>query len=506
MQVKPTADDRPIRSMADERLDCDRPAPLRKSYIVASSYRSGSTYLCSLLWQTGRLGAPSEVLNPRSESLVLMNRFKTTSPADYITKLLAHRTSRNGIFGMKAHFHHFEAFLQEYPGLLAVLSPLSYIYIDRQDKLAQAVSMAKALQTNRWVSRREEEPNQSLTYDPGLITNCIHEVESQDALWLRWFEANGIAPYRVTYEGLTADTVGTVRGIVGLMEAQDDEPGEVHVPSAMRQSDETNQDWIARYRHDTASGTVRGDGMPAGTGAAQPGSATPVGGGHFFDRYDRLIQTLPEAQNSATGFVGLKRLRRRYDAIIGHNSALFRDARVLDLMSAQGFWTLAALDAGASHVLGLEASARIVETADSTFAELGVQAGSYEFKNAKILSALKAARPGQFDVVLCKGFFEHCNFTEFFHCLSLLRPKHVILDTKISPGEGAFARFAIAGKSWKGRSGKIMSTPSHALIALLCESEFRWRPVDWQAMGITDWTGIPDYARDSHRTYVLDRL
>jgi hypothetical protein len=57
-------EERPIRTMTDERLDFAHRTPMRKSYIVASSPRSGSTYLCRLLGQSGLLGTPSEVLNP----------------------------------------------------------------------------------------------------------------------------------------------------------------------------------------------------------------------------------------------------------------------------------------------------------------------------------------------------------------------------------------------------------------------------------------------------------
>jgi hypothetical protein len=81
----------------------------------------------------------------------------------------------------------------------------------------------------------------------------------------------------------------------------------------------------------------------------------------------------------------------------------------------------------------------------------------------------------------------------------------VIVDTKVAKGEGPLSRFSIGGKAWKGaRTGKIVSTPSHEAIALLCGSHFHWRVVDWKAMGIADWTGIPDYADGSHRTYVLE--
>ena len=75
MTVKMDAEQRPIVTMTDERLDFKRPTPLAKSYLIASSYRCGSSYLCWLLWKTGLLGAPSEVLNPTSDLPQFINRF-----------------------------------------------------------------------------------------------------------------------------------------------------------------------------------------------------------------------------------------------------------------------------------------------------------------------------------------------------------------------------------------------------------------------------------------------
>src|ERR1700736_246958 len=188
MELKSIQELRPIRSMTDERLDFNDAAPLRKAYLVASSYRCGSTYFCWLLWKTGALGAPSEVLNSTTKQLqTMMGRFKAYSPSDYIAKLLAHRTSKNGVFGMKVHFPHFEAFLKQYPALLEALSPMTYIYIHREDKVAQAVSMAKALQTNQWSSRMENGSKPPLRYDRVLIAKSMKEIELQDAGWLQWF-------------------------------------------------------------------------------------------------------------------------------------------------------------------------------------------------------------------------------------------------------------------------------------------------------------------------------
>jgi LPS sulfotransferase NodH/SAM-dependent methyltransferase len=501
MQGRPNVDEKPIRFVTDERLDFDQSTPLRKTYFITSSYRCGSQYLCWKLWATGVLGAPCEYLNPGYEIRVLMKRFNVFSHADYVAKLLERRTSQNGIFGLKEHFHHFEAFLKAYPSLLDVLSPVTYVYISRRDKIAQAVSMAKALQTDQWSSRMEVGSRPPLQYDRALIANCLKDLERQDAGWLRWFEAQKIAPFQLTYEDLVADTPRAVESIVALLGAQDDERVEVAVPPAKKQSDETNHEWIERFERETrANEGQRGveDGAPA-SGAGSPPATV---GGHFFDRYDRLIKTMPEGTSSATGFIDAIRLRRRYDAIIAQNRPLFRGARVLDLASSQGFWTLAALDAGADHVVGVARLQKLIEAGERNFADHGIRPGSYRFICSEIFAALETFRPGMFDVIVCKGFFEQSHFPLFFHHLARLRPKHVILDTKIAGGHGPVGHYAMVA----GRNSDIVATPNHELIEFLCESTFRWRLVDWQAMGITDWTGVQDYARDSHRTYVLDRL
>jgi LPS sulfotransferase NodH/SAM-dependent methyltransferase len=505
MQARPNVDEKPIRFVTDERLDFDQSTPLRKSYFITSSYRCGSQYLCWKLWETGVLGAPCEYLNPGYEIRVLMKRFNVFSHADYVAKLLERRTSKNGVFGLKEHFHHFEAFLKAYPALLDALSPVTYIYISRRDKVAQAVSMAKALQTDQWSSRMEDGSRPPLQYDRELIANCLKDLERQDAGWLKWFEARNVAPFQLTYEDLIADTPRAVESVVELLGVQDDERVEVAVPPAKKQSDETNHEWIERFEREAKAadeGPQTGPRAAEHVARAAVGSSPTKAGGHFFDRYDQLIKTMPEGTNSATGFIDAIRLRRRYDAIIAQNRPLFRDARVLDLASSQGFWSLAALDAGAAHVVGVGRLQKLVDAGAKNFADHGFNPESYRFMRSEIFAALETFRPGAFDVILCKGFFEQSHFPLFFHHLARLRPHHVILDTKIAAGRGPMAQFAMVA----GRNGDIVSTPNHELIEFLCESTFRWRLVDWQAMGISDWTGVQDYARDSHRTYVLDRL
>jgi trehalose 2-sulfotransferase len=242
----------PIRNWMGRELDFPDSAPLRKSYVVASSYRCGSTFFCSELWRTGILGAPAEYLNIGEGRMlrdVMAMRLQASSPEDYFVKLLARRTSRNGVFGMKAHFHHFEPALTWCPSMLERLSPVTYIHLDRRDRLAQAVSMARAMQTNAWTSM-DGAAAMTPRYDEGLIGQCLEEIGRQRFGWLRWFEINAIAPVFVNFEDLIADPPGVVRGVVELFEVENDEPEQVHPPAARKQGDEINLAWAARFRRE----------------------------------------------------------------------------------------------------------------------------------------------------------------------------------------------------------------------------------------------------------------
>ena len=78
---------------------------------------------------------------------------------------------------------------------------------------------------------------------------------------------------------------------------------------------------------------------------------------NFFERFDRFYET------STTGTIAKaggrsQRLARRWQAIVACNAAIFRDAKVLDIASHDGRWSMAALDAGARHVIGVRRAPR----------------------------------------------------------------------------------------------------------------------------------------------------
>jgi LPS sulfotransferase NodH len=189
-------------------------------------------------------------LNYDNEMVRMLLRLAATGPDDYFTKLTARRTSRNGVFGLKTHFHHFEAALRTFPGLLAAMPDVRYIYINRKDKLAQAVSMAKAYQTQAWVSFSEP-ARKPLFYSKDFIAACLGEVRIQTEAWERWFAGRKIDPLIIHYEDVVADRDVEIAKVLRLLGTEGDEPEEISLPEVRRQSDSVNAEWILQFRADT---------------------------------------------------------------------------------------------------------------------------------------------------------------------------------------------------------------------------------------------------------------
>jgi trehalose 2-sulfotransferase len=519
----------PFAHVTSETFDYPGPVPLRKSYIVASTPRCGSTFLCSLLWQTGVLGAPSEYWNcrkrasPKTIGTRMMERLEASSGADYLTKLLACRTSKNGVFGLKVHFSHFEEVILGFPQVLQLLAPVTFISIERQDKLAQAVSMARSLQTGVWAAGRNRR-RPPLTYDRDLIARCLESLDAQRRGWNRWFETNGIEPYVVTYERLAADSAGTIDGIIDLMGVRSDDPHEVAQRTIERQSDGTNKEWATRFRSETGGDVGHREVAAQSRRAATIAPTVPpdpngvaVGSANsasFLDRYDRLKSDEPTAPRKL-GIFAAKRRRDRYEAIIGRNRAVLHDARVLEVQCGSGYFSLAALDAGARFVVGLDSRRKPIESALENFARFGIDPNRYRLVKGK-QARLAAFHPGRFDVVMCQDWLSDLHF--FFQQLNRLRPKHVIIDTAITARKRPVIMFKTTTFKIKSqdlrppgerkwRSASIVAIPNHRIISMMCECYgFQPRLIDWQALGITNWVGIGDYEHDRRRTYVLDRI
>src|SRR5580700_10208712 len=111
----------------------------------------------------------------------------------------------------------------------------------------------------------------------------------------------------------------------------------------------------------------------------------------FCDRFPRFLETTETVPSRS-------RLNARWRAIIGWNTAILAGRRVLDLGCHDGRWSFAALEAGASHVTGVEARAHLVKKAVENLNYYGVPTGSYDFVTGEAIETLRALKPASVDV------------------------------------------------------------------------------------------------------------
>jgi LPS sulfotransferase NodH len=218
----------------------------RLHYLIATTQRSGSTLLALRLWRTGGLGAPLEYL--KSDTIAeLEKRLGAASHAGYWCALQGRRTSPNGVFGFKAFGSHIKECGRDRPQLVDIcLPPDRVIYLTREDKDRQAISFARATQTNAWISGAR--PTAIASYDREFIAGCRRFIERQEIAWQRYFERLKIAPVFVTYESLIGDADRTTTRIAQALGVDLLDCAEVKLPALHRQSDELTQEWLQRFK------------------------------------------------------------------------------------------------------------------------------------------------------------------------------------------------------------------------------------------------------------------
>lgn len=251
--------------------DLPMPSAPRRVWVVASIPRTGSTLLCNAIWDTGRAGAPKEYLNPmqlRDWEL----RFGTAAsrwrhrPVDgpllaavgrvgwsddrvdaHLERVARRRTGPTGWFGLKLHWHHHQRwFLARGRHPDDALGPIRWVYVTRRDRVAQAVSWAKAQQTNRWASfQRGGLPP---IYSRRRIAARLRDIEAAERGWEQYFAERGIVPLRLAYEEFADDLGAGVRAVLRWLDDPEADRIVAPEPSLERQRDAVNEAWIARWR------------------------------------------------------------------------------------------------------------------------------------------------------------------------------------------------------------------------------------------------------------------
>jgi 16S rRNA G966 N2-methylase RsmD len=218
--------------------------------------------------------------------------------------------------------------------------------------------------------------------------------------------------------------------------------------------------------------------------------------GGFFDQYPLFYST---SQTAAIP----NRLNQRYRACIEWNEAAIRSKRILDLASHDGRWSFAAMKAGATSVVGIEARDYLVHASGENLIKYGIPENSFRFIAGDVFERLDQIEPNSVDTVLCLGFFYHvANHMLLLSKIARLKPKYLILDTALyldpysvivmyADPEGEANAFQFGPDATKL---VIAGAPSKSALELML-SNFGWSFAyyDWHRAGIRRWDDIVDY-------------
>ncbi|WP_197517907.1 Stf0 family sulfotransferase [Mycobacterium sp. E796] len=245
------------------------------SYVIASTPRSGSSFLAAGLVATGVAGRPEEYfaadhIAAYKEDLGLP---LDCSWAEYLTRVRAFAATENGVWGFKIHWRDVVSLAQALgfradPGaVLETLFPTAvFVNIVRVDRRAQAISLFRAETTGEWF----RSPGPPTTERPwGLylgrptpqrpavdlaavaptreqITEMERSLGAEQAAWTDYFTTRRPEVLTVRYEELDENYPDEIARVLRFLGADPAHATGAPKPPLERQSDHVNEHWRRR--------------------------------------------------------------------------------------------------------------------------------------------------------------------------------------------------------------------------------------------------------------------
>ena len=206
------------------KLDLPPGRALRR-YLIMSSPRTGSSMLSDALIQTGLAGVPLEYLN----ELVLArigDRLTFAQVFAHLDEVNARRTSANGVFGMKMHYHQFANLFLTKDGVNEAgqrfISQFSdFILINRRDRISQAISYVIALDKGNWnTSDKAAAHSSTLDLNEPTAIRILSEMAflmRETRAWRRLIAARNLRAMEVVYEDMVTDFPACFSGVLSFL-------------------------------------------------------------------------------------------------------------------------------------------------------------------------------------------------------------------------------------------------------------------------------------------------
>lgn len=257
-----------------------------RSYLVLASQRSGSTLLVESLRATGAAGEPQEFFQylpttslapqPREwfagvddESILrllapVVPGVPTTESAEqWRDRIRGAGRSDNGVWGGKLMWNQTPLLTGRAEGLPGrsgndLLSAIHdvidrdvlLVHVRREDAVAQAVSMWRAVQTQVWRGSADPEVDARAEYNADGIAHLHRILVEQEESWNQWFADAGVEPLEIGFRDLASNTTAQVARVLDALGL---DPALAPPPALKRQGNSRSDDWIERYTAERVS-------------------------------------------------------------------------------------------------------------------------------------------------------------------------------------------------------------------------------------------------------------
>lgn len=244
------------------------------SYLICSTPRTGSTLLCGLMASTTVAGQPESYFRQPDEQMwaarwdIVSSSGGVFEYSEFVRAALAAGRTANGVFAARIMWGTMDHLVdrlrtvcpapadRDLDMLNLAFGHTRFVYLHREDVLAQAVSWHRAEQTNVWHQTRQEEskqPEQEPSFDFDQIYKFAQMIGEHNSAWRTWFSSVGVQPHIVRYEDLDAEPVGAALEVLDFLGLK--LPSGCLVKAGHRRlADELNAQWIDRYRAELSLG------------------------------------------------------------------------------------------------------------------------------------------------------------------------------------------------------------------------------------------------------------
>jgi SAM-dependent methyltransferase len=201
--------------------------------------------------------------------------------------------------------------------------------------------------------------------------------------------------------------------------------------------------------------------------------------------------------------VNRNRERRSYffERLLAASGGSLRGRHVLDLGCGAGFWALAAIEAGADFVLGVDSKQEYIEQAELVFEAKGIDSARYRFQCEDLF---KAGLAGQFDTVLCLGVLDRVDRpVELFELMSGSGADLIVIDSDVSRARSSLFEVSHLYRTRDVSGDGMVLIPSRRAVAELAARH------DYEtvalALDVADYSGMDDYRRERRCAFICSR-